>query len=205
MLAQAELAKPADMRSFREWLNREVNASTLYLSGHEVIALVQRDYRERMTAMGATSADDAHEFDLPLPVVITDFQGLMEMIAGSCARALICGRSDHISIGFGNCSTMASEVDIHRGSHWITAVWEIVDESNEPDSAAACCHSAVHPVLQDVECQACHLAQLRHARDEGASPKRRRRTSQSRTPRCQWRCCVAGQCAALPQQRLASL
>ena len=62
MLAQAELAKPADMRSFREWLNREVNASTLCLSGHEVIALVQRDYCERMAAMGATSADDAHNW-----------------------------------------------------------------------------------------------------------------------------------------------
>ena len=41
-------------------------------------------------------------------------------------------------------------------------MWEVVDESEQPDSAVTACHSTVHPVTGGV-CHACYLAQVRDA------------------------------------------
>ena len=72
-------------RLFHEWAGRILSDKTEELSGHEIYALVKRDHTKRLLDMGV-DVDEAESQPLPIPVEIKDFQGLVDLIAGSYSR-----------------------------------------------------------------------------------------------------------------------
>ena len=144
------------------WNGRDPR-KTHWLLGAEIAELIGR-YHVLSLLREGLPFEVAQQAQLPFPVLINDYEGLVDVIISSYVRALLCGPCPHAHVAVGNCHTMDDQ-DVAEasmaggrtsGSHWITAIWQVRRATPLiPSQMAPCNAPHTHIWESDITCPTC--------------------------------------------------